>query len=88
MKGLDQVHYDLDSCRRRVVRLTEMERLPAPIGSRLVDDILAIQNKVEALCELEEQLEAKAQAQRFPKGIEEQVQGTQVQETQEDSVDG
>lgn len=49
MKGLDQVYYDLDGIRRRLVRLTEMERIPTVIGNELVNEILATQSKVETL---------------------------------------
>ena len=49
MKGLDQVFFDLDGIRRRLIRLTEMDRLPAPIGSELVNGVLSIQSKVEEL---------------------------------------
>lgn len=49
MKGLDQVYYDLDGIRKRLIRLTEMDRLPAPVGNELVNGVLAIQSKVEVL---------------------------------------
>lgn len=49
MKGLDQVYYDLDGIRRRLVRLTEMNRIPDPTGNDLVNDVLKIQSKVEVL---------------------------------------
>ena len=49
MKGLDQVYYDLDGIRRRLVRLTEMDRLPTDVGTNLVGDVLKVQSKVEEL---------------------------------------
>ena len=49
MKGLDQVYYDLDGIRRRLVRLTEMDRLPTEVGNGLVGDVLKVQSKVEEL---------------------------------------
>lgn len=60
MKGLDQVFYDLDGIRRRLVRLTEMDRLPAAVGTQLVNEVLEVQSKVEALILKEvNQVEAK-----------------------------
>ena len=49
MKGLDQVFYDLDGIRKRLVRLTEMDRLPTDVGNNLVGDVLKVQSKVEEL---------------------------------------
>ena len=43
------MYYDLDGIRKRLIRLTEMDRLPAPVGNELVNGILAIQSKVEVL---------------------------------------
>ena len=43
------MYYDLDGIRKRLIRLTEMDRLPTPVGNELVNGILAIQSKVEVL---------------------------------------
>ena len=47
MKGLDQVFYDLDGIRKRLVRLIEMDRLPVEVGNQLVNGVLKVQSEVE-----------------------------------------
>ena len=49
MKGLDEVWYDLDGIRRRLVRLVEMERLTREEGMELMPPVLALAKKVEKL---------------------------------------
>lgn len=49
LKGLDQVFYDLDGIRRRLVRLIEMDRLSNEVGNQLVNKVLKVQSEVETL---------------------------------------
>jgi len=46
---LDQVYYDLDGVRSRLVRLTEMDRLPRDVGKELTDGVLELQSRVEEI---------------------------------------
>ena len=49
MKGLEEIYYDLDGIRRRLVRLVEMERLTREEGMELMPPVLALSKKVEVL---------------------------------------
>lgn len=49
--GLEKIWEELDSARRRTVRLVELERLDEEIGSVLADKILALLEEVDKLLE-------------------------------------
>jgi len=51
MLALEKVYYDLDSVRKRLVRLVEMARLEKSIGEDLVSEVLKLEDKVNNLLE-------------------------------------
>lgn len=51
MRGLDAVYEDLDKVRYRLVRLTEMERVPENVGLGLRDGVLSLMDQVKMLLE-------------------------------------
>jgi len=59
VKGLDEVWYDLDGVRRRIIRLVEMERLTRGEGMKLLPPVLALAKKVEALMDKMEKEEVQ-----------------------------
>jgi len=60
LKGLEEVYYDLDGIRRRLIRLVDMERLTRAEGMELMPPVLALTKKVEALMDKIEDSEEKS----------------------------
>lgn len=51
MLGLERIYYDLDNCRRRLVRLEEMDRIPQHEAIKVMTKILRLMNDVNDLIE-------------------------------------
>jgi len=51
MLALEKVYYDLDSVRKRLVRLIEMARLEKSTGEDLISEVLKLEDKVNNLLE-------------------------------------
>ena len=59
MKGLEEIYYDLDGIRRRLIRLVEMERLTREEGMELMPPVLVLTKKVESLMDKKDKEEVE-----------------------------